>query len=234
MTLNDQRASVTSRRGWIGQLAGTATARAWVRVGILICLGAIAVPSFASADPSQGVPPQTVPVTAGQLPPEAVRHLDQQLADLGRPAFVDGLAGLLLVHARRQPAVAGAMARRVLARAPAARSEVARALRLAGFDPAIAGLDDRPGGQRAAPPPAVAVAGLPAVAGAGVPAGAGAALRDGQRGQGAARRQTGGGAGGAGGAGVTFSVPMDTPVPTSGAATLRPGPGDLATPQLRF
>ena len=222
-------------------MAGSATTRARVRVGILVCVGALAMPSFASADPTQDVPPQdvsprnvpqqtvpqqTVPVTVGQLPPGAARHLDQQLADLGRSAFVDGLAGLLLVHAGRQPAVAGAMARRVLARAPAARAEVARALRLAGFDPGVAGLDDRTGGQQAAPPPAVA--------GAGVPAGAGAALRDGQRGQGAARRQSGGGAGGPAGARVTFSVPMDTPVPSSGAATLPPGPGDLATPQLRY
>ena len=209
-------------------MAGTATTCARVRVGILICAGALVGSPFAIADS-----PRTAPAAAPPLSAVAIRHLDQQLADLGRPAFVDGLAGLLLVHAGGKPAVAGAMARRVLARAPTARSEVARALRLAGFAPGVAGLGDGPGGQDAVPPGAAESADVEAAENADVPAAVGAALRDGRPGWRAAGPRSPAGARASAGGSAAFLAPMSTPVPTSAAATLRPGPAGLATPQVR-
>ncbi|WP_200343390.1 hypothetical protein [Rhodovibrio sodomensis] len=90
---------------------------------------------------------------APALPVAVARLVDAQLVDLGTPAFVDGLAGLLVVHAGRDPDRAGAIGRRVLARAPDADGQVARALALAGFDPATAGLRGAPPGspERAVP-----------------------------------------------------------------------------------
>lgn len=106
---------------------------------------------------------------AASVPDAAARQIAAQMADLGTPAFVDGLAGLLVLHAGRDREVAGAIGRRVVTSAPAAGGQVARALRLAGFDPAVAGLD---GGAAdldpAAEPAAARVAGAPG----GRPAGA--------------------------------------------------------------
>jgi hypothetical protein len=146
--------------------------------------------------------------STGGLPAVAAGHLDAQMADLGTPAFVDGLAGLLLAHAGRNPDRAGAIGRTVLARAPGADGEVAEALRLAGFDPAVAGLDGAAAGRR-------------------VPVGddvTGAAATDGISAQPGMAPAGPGDVGGRLG-GVSLNL--------SAGQTARPGLADLATPQLR-
>jgi hypothetical protein len=192
------------------------------------------------------------PGQAAPLPAVAAQHVDAQMADLGTPAFVDGMAGLLLLYAGRDPKVASAIAHRVLARAPSATGEVAQSLRLAGFDPAIAGL-----GQSLGQSLGGSLGGLPARPGVtlaapqtGGPARAGAALIgsgwDG--GQRSAGRRPSAGGGGVGqiSSPVTIS-PAGAPAPTGGGQavqinqtvtitvsdTLLPFLSDLATPQLR-
>lgn len=131
-------------------------------------------------------------VPAASVPDAAARQIAAQMADLGTPAFVDGLAGLLVLHAGRDREIAGAIGHRVMTRAPAAGGQVARALRLAGFDPAVAGLDGGP----ADPDTAAAAPAAPVVSGPG-----GRLAR--------------------------------SPGASWGQQTVRPGPGDLGTPQLR-
>ena len=117
--------------------AVTALAMRAVALAVLAATVAGARPHGAHAE----TPDRTAEVL---LPARAIQQLDAQLTDLGRPAFVDGVAGLLLVHAGRDPRLARAMLRHLLHRAPTATLQAARALRLAGFDPAAHGLGVQP------------------------------------------------------------------------------------------
>lgn len=157
------------------------------------------------------------------VPVAAARHIDAQLADLGTPVFVDGLAGLLIAHAGRNPERAGAVGRTVLARAPEAGGQVAEALKLAGFDPAVAGL----AGHRVPTPVPAAddVTGAPVADGVFARPGM-ALVQTPYSSSGGGSSRSGGGGGGVGGiGGVSLSL--------SAGQTARPGLADLATPQLR-
>ena len=159
---------------------------------------------------------------AAGIPVVTADYLDAQLADVGTPAFVDGLAGLLIAHAGRNTERAGAIGRHVLARAPGAGGQVAEALRLAGFDPAVAGLDAHRAPARR--PATDDVTG--AQVADGVFAQPGMALVQAPNSpSGGGSSQFGGGGGGSGGGGVTLSL--------SAGQTARPGVAGLATPQLR-
>ena len=159
---------------------------------------------------------------AAGIPVVTADYLDAQLADVGTPAFVDGLAGLLIAHAGRNAERAGAIGRHVLARAPEAGGQVAEALRLAGFDPAVAGLDAHRAPARR--PATDDVTG--AQVADGVFAQPGMALVQAPNSpSGGGSSQFGGGGGGSGGGGVTLSL--------SAGQTARPGVAGLATPQLR-
>lgn len=176
---------------------------------------ALAQDSPAAGSAAAGNPVAGSPVVAGG-------YLDAQLADLGTPAFVDGLAGLLIAHAGRNPERAGAIGRRVLARAPGAGGQVAEALSLAGFDPAVVGLAaDR------LPTDGPATADVTGAQVAdGVVARPGMALVQAPRStSGGGSSRSGGGGGGGGVGGVTLSL--------SAGQTARPGVAGLATPQLR-
>jgi hypothetical protein len=171
--------------------------------------------ALAQDSPAAGRPADGSPVVAGG-------YLDAQLADLGTPAFVDGLAGLLIAHAGRNPERAGAIGRRVLARAPGAGGQVAEALSLAGFDPAVVGLA---AGRAPADGPATADVTGAQVAD-GVVARPGMALvQPPHSTSGGGSSRSGGGGGGGGVGGVTLSL--------SAGQTARPGVAGLATPQLR-
>jgi hypothetical protein len=172
-------------------------------------------------------------VPAAGVPDAAARQVAAQMADLGTPAFVDGLAGLLVLHAGRDREIAGAIGQRVLTSAPTAGGQVARALRLAGFDPAVAGLD----GAEAAPDAAaqsptalkVGARGL-GVRGFGAPGGRLAGTPD----RASASQAAGRGRAVAPGATVRGLAPFGGSGGATGArGTARPGPGDLGTPQLR-
>ena len=193
----------------------------WRRTLAIAMLAWIASAPAAWAQEAANVPNANAP--NANVPAAAARHVAAQMADLGTPAFVDGLAGLLVLHAGRDRAVAGAIGRQVVTAAPAAGGQVARALRLAGFDPAVAGLDGGAAGPdpAAEPPAPVAVsvaggrpAGSPDLASARAPA--------------ASERVV------APAASVRGLAPLSGSAgPTWAQQTSRPGPGDLGTPQLR-
>lgn len=201
----------------------SASASGWVRgmltvavmLAAAVLAGAVAGGRALAQDGPQDGPAAGTPVVTAD-------YLDAQLADVGTPAFVDGLAGLLIAHAGRNTERAGAIGRHVLARAPEAGGEVAEALRLAGFDPAVAGLDAHRAPARR--PATDDVTGAQAADGASARPGM-ALVQAPYSPSGGGSSQFGGGGGGSGAGGVTLSL--------SAGQTARPGVAGLATPQLR-
>jgi hypothetical protein len=160
-------------------------------------------------------------------------RIDALGADAGTPAYQDGFAGLLVMHARRDPARARAMARYAITRTPATRESVGRALDMTG----LAGTATAP----------EASAGTPATVGAASSLGGAEGLRDGA---GAdlpswpiGYRPFGFGEAAADGPGpvdADLGQRFDAPDGLAATAaeiqvreTLRPAPTGLASPQLR-
>lgn len=79
-------------------------------------------------------PPAAAPTRDGPLPELARRRIDAALADLDTGHFADTVAGLLVLHAAGDPARGRAMIRYAARRAPQARAELTRALKLADLD----------------------------------------------------------------------------------------------------
>jgi hypothetical protein len=118
------------------------------------------------------------------------------------------------------------MGRRVLARAPGAGGQVAEALTLAGFDPAVAGLAAHRAPARG--PATADVTGVQ-VADGGFARPGMALVQAPYSPSGGWSSQSGGGADGGGGSGGVGGVTLGL----SAGQTARPGVADLATPQLR-
>jgi hypothetical protein len=156
-------------------------------------------------------------------------RIDALGADAGTPAYRDGFAGLLVIHAGRDPVRARAMARYARARTPAAADSVSRALAMAGLGKAVgdAGSVPATAADRTPGVPADAAegrsGGLPSWPIGYRPLGFGEAARDRA-------------APIAADLGQRFDDPDDvagTDPQIQIRGTLRPGPGGLASPQLR-